>query len=120
MAGLGARRAHRDRDRAPAAGRSPARTPRRPASPAPAGARTRRGGRMTEPFPFPRECPYDPPPRLAQLQRDAPISRVRIWDGSTPWLLTRYDDVRAVLADRRFSVDPTRPGYPARGPAGRA
>ncbi|MEU5261643.1 cytochrome P450 [Amycolatopsis sp. NPDC021455] len=75
---------------------------------------------MTEPFPFPRDCPYDPPPRLAQLQRDAPISRVRIWDGSTPWLLTRYDDVRAVLADRRFSVDPARPGYPARGPAGRA
>jgi len=75
---------------------------------------------VTEPFPFPRDCPYDPPPRLAQLQRDAPISRVRIWDGSTPWLLTRYDDVRAVLADRRFSVDPTRPGYPARGPAGRA
>ncbi|OXM62119.1 cytochrome P450 [Amycolatopsis vastitatis] len=75
---------------------------------------------MTEPFPFPRDCPYDPPPKLARLQRDAPISRVRIWDGSTPWLLTRYDDVRAVLADRRFSVDPTRPGYPARGPAGRA
>ncbi len=75
---------------------------------------------MTEPFPFARDCPYSPPPRLAELQRDAPISRVRIWDGSTPWLLTRYDDVRAVLADRRFSVDPTRPGYPARGPAGRA
>jgi cytochrome P450 len=75
---------------------------------------------MTEPFPFPRECPYDPPPRLARLQRDAPITRVRIWDGSHPWLLTCYDDVRAVLADRRFSVDPTRPGYPARGPAGQA
>ncbi|WP_410592101.1 cytochrome P450 [Amycolatopsis sp. lyj-23] len=70
-------------------------------------------------FPLPRACPYTPPPRLADLQREAPISRVRIWDGSTPWLLTRYDDVRAVLADRRFSVDPTRPGYPARGPASR-
>ncbi|WIX91492.1 cytochrome P450 [Amycolatopsis sp. DG1A-15b] len=71
-------------------------------------------------FPPPRTCPYTPPPRLGELQRDAPVTRVRIWDGSTPWLLTRYDDVRAVLADRRFSVDPTRPGYPARGPAGRA
>ncbi|WP_103344017.1 cytochrome P450 [Amycolatopsis sp. CA-126428] len=70
-------------------------------------------------FPPPRACPYSPPSRLGELQRDAPISRVRIWDGSTPWLLTRYADVRAVLADRRFSVDPTRPGYPARGPAGR-
>ncbi|GHG25959.1 MULTISPECIES: cytochrome P450 [Amycolatopsis] len=74
---------------------------------------------MTDAFPPPRACPYAPPPRLAELQRDAPISRVRIWDGSTPWLLTRYADVRAVLADRRFSVDPTRPGYPARGPASR-
>ncbi|MER6796391.1 cytochrome P450, partial [Amycolatopsis mediterranei] len=70
-------------------------------------------------FPLPRACPYSPPPRLAELHRDAPISRVRIWDGSTPWLLTRYADVRAVLADRRFSVDPARPGYPARGAAGR-
>jgi cytochrome P450 len=61
---------------------------------------------MTEPFPFPRECPYDPPPQLARLQCGAPLSRVRIWDGSNPWLLTRYDDVRALLADRRFSVDP--------------
>jgi cytochrome P450 len=80
---------------------------------------------MTEPpenlaFPPPRDCPYSPPPKLAELQRDTPVARVRIWDGSTPWLLTRYDDVRAVLADRRFSVDPTRPGYPARGPASRA
>ncbi|MET8995464.1 cytochrome P450 [Amycolatopsis sp. NPDC004169] len=74
---------------------------------------------MTDAFPLPRTCPYTPPPRLAELQRDAPITRVRIWDGSTPWLLTRYADVRAVLADRRFSVDPTRPGYPARGPASR-
>ena len=79
---------------------------------------------MTSPtppsFPPPRTCPYDPPPLLAQLQADAPITRVRLWDGSTPWLLTRYDDVRAVLADRRFSADPTRLGYPARGPASKA
>ncbi|MGW3961867.1 cytochrome P450 [Amycolatopsis sp. NPDC005003] len=74
---------------------------------------------MSDAFPPPRACPYRPPPRLADLQREAPISRVRIWDGSTPWLLTRYADVRAVLADRRFSVDPARPGYPARGPASR-
>jgi cytochrome P450 len=71
-------------------------------------------------FPPPRACPYDPPPLLARLQRDAPITRVRIWDGSTPWLITQYEHVRAVLADRRFSVDPRRPGYPARGPASRA
>jgi cytochrome P450 len=37
---------------------------------------------------------------------------VRLWDGSHPWLVTGYDDQRAVLADRRFSADVTRPGYP--------
>lgn len=63
-------------------------------------------------FPMPRACPYDPPPELARLQRQAPVSQVRIWNGSTPWLLTRYDDVRAALADPRVSADPRRPGYP--------
>jgi cytochrome P450 len=63
-------------------------------------------------FPMPRACPYDPPPELARLQRQAPVSQVRIWNGSTPWLLTRYNDVRAALADPRVSADPRRPGYP--------
>ncbi|ANN16043.1 cytochrome [Amycolatopsis orientalis] len=40
------------------------------------------------------------------------MSRVRLWDGSTPWLITRYEDVRTVLADRRASANPDLPGYP--------
>jgi hypothetical protein len=46
------------------------------------------------------------------LQAEAPISRVRLWDGSTAWLVTRYDDERALLADPRISADTTQPGYP--------
>jgi cytochrome P450 len=67
-------------------------------------------------FPMPRAagCPYDPPPALHALLRDDPITRVRLWDGSTPWLVTRYADQRALLADPRMSSDPSRPGYPAR------
>src|SRR4051794_4131355 len=76
---------------------------------------------MTAPeFPPPRTDPYAPPPLLTLLRETAPITRVRIWDSSTPWLITRYADVRTVLADRRFSADPARPGYPSRGPAGTA
>ncbi|HJP80336.1 MAG TPA: cytochrome P450 [Pseudonocardiaceae bacterium] len=64
-------------------------------------------------FPMPRGCPLDPPEELAARR---PIGRVRIWDGSTPWLITRHDDVRAVLADSRFSSDPTKAGFPSQSP----
>ncbi|KIF75529.1 cytochrome P450 [Streptomyces sp. 150FB] len=65
-------------------------------------------------FPMPRgRCPFDPPPELTRRLSEEPVSRVRIWDGSEPWLVTRYDDVRAVLGDRRVSSQPDRSGYPA-------
>ncbi|MFE9610971.1 cytochrome P450 [Streptomyces sp. NPDC006012] len=70
---------------------------------------------MIDNFPFERApgCPFDPPPRLASLRSHAPLVRVRIWDGGTPWLVTRYEDQRAVLSDPRFSADSSRPGLPA-------
>ena len=40
---------------------------------------------------------------------------MRLWDGSTPWLVTGYADQRALLADPRVSADITRPGYPSPG-----
>ncbi|MFD8759828.1 cytochrome P450 [Streptomyces mirabilis] len=60
-------------------------------------------------------CPFDPPPTLHTLQTEAPISRVRLWDGSTPWLVTRYEDQRALLGDPRISADSTLPHYPHAG-----
>jgi cytochrome P450 len=57
-------------------------------------------------------CPFDPPPALADLQRDTPLTRVRLWDGSTPWLVTRHADQRTLLRDPRISSDNLRPGYP--------
>ncbi|MBB5157312.1 hypothetical protein BJ970_004846 [Saccharopolyspora phatthalungensis] len=41
-----------------------------------------------------------------------PVARVRIWDGSTPWLIFRYEDQRAALSDPRISADVSRPGFP--------
>jgi cytochrome P450 len=63
-------------------------------------------------FPMERAagCPFDPPPALRENDS---VSRVRLWDGSTPWLVTGYADQRAVLADPRVSADITRPGYPS-------
>jgi cytochrome P450 len=77
----------------------------------------------TPEFPMPRaeRCPFDPPPQLQALQAQGPLTKVRIWDGSTPWLVTRYAQQRALMADPRVSADIDRPGYPlttARGQGG--
>jgi cytochrome P450 len=40
------------------------------------------------------------------------LSRVRIWDGSTPWLITGHDVARELFADARVSVDDRRSGFP--------
>ncbi|AWS44016.1 cytochrome P450 [Streptosporangium sp. 'caverna'] len=61
-------------------------------------------------------CPFDPPPALHAMQEEGPLAKVRLWDGSTPWIVTRYAEQRALLADPRISVDVTRPGYPSPTP----
>jgi cytochrome P450 len=63
-------------------------------------------------YPMDRTCPFDPPAELALLRADNPVSRVRLWDGSSSWLVTRYEDVRRVLCDPQVSVDTDRPRYP--------
>lgn len=65
-------------------------------------------------FPMTRaaDCPFDPPPTAVAQQKQAPLTRVRLWDDSTPWLVTRYAEQRALLADPRVSADINRPGYP--------
>ena len=44
--------------------------------------------------------------------KQRPLSRVRIWDGSTPWLITGYEQVRELFSDSRVSVDDRVPGFP--------
>jgi cytochrome P450 len=75
--------------------------------------------RAIAPFPQPRDqrCPFDPPPELLRRQRQEPVSRMRIWDGSVAWVFTRYEDGKAVLSDDRFSADPRRPGFPEKNVA---
>jgi cytochrome P450 len=57
-------------------------------------------------------CPFAPPPDVLALGTTKPVSRVRIWDGSTPWLITGYDEARALFSDSRVSVDDRRDGFP--------
>jgi cytochrome P450 len=63
-------------------------------------------------YPMRRATALHPPPDLYGLQREQPVSRVTLWDGSEPWLLTRHEDVRTALADPRLSVETDRPGFP--------
>jgi cytochrome P450 len=73
----------------------------------------------------PAGCPFDPPAEFAGLRESAPVTRVRTPAGFDAWLVTRHDDVRALLADPAVSSrgasslhvkpdldpdEPTRPG----------
>ncbi len=65
-------------------------------------------------YPMAREArsPFAPPPDVMALAAAKPLSRVRIWDGSTPWLVTGYEQVRELFSDSRVSVDDRLPGFP--------
>src|ERR1700730_8526916 len=63
-------------------------------------------------YPLARKCPFDPPAEYRDLRQSEPFARIRIWDGTRPYLLTRYADIRAVLSDSRFSAEAVRRGYP--------
>ncbi|WP_406274795.1 cytochrome P450 [Streptomyces sp. NBC_00191] len=53
------------------------------------------------------------PPDLDRLRRQEPVSRVRLPDGRTAWLVTRHDDVRTVLSSAGFTRDLTSAAGPA-------
>jgi cytochrome P450 len=69
----------------------------------------RRDGDVLPPLPLPREreTPFGPPAEYARLRAEAPVTKVACPTGVSAWLVTRYADVRAVLADhRRFTARP--------------
>ncbi|MBL1097602.1 cytochrome P450 [Streptomyces coffeae] len=57
-------------------------------------------------------CPFSPPAGLRELQATAPLRKVRLWNGSAAWLVTRYEELRALAGDPRISSDILRPGFP--------
>ncbi|WP_237108319.1 cytochrome P450 [Nonomuraea sp. MG754425] len=61
-------------------------------------------------------CPLDPAPAMRARQEEGPLTRVRLWDGTTVWLVTGHAEHRAVLGNRSVSVEPAR-GLPRLSPA---
>ncbi|TVL92453.1 cytochrome P450 [Streptomyces sp. SAJ15] len=56
----------------------------------------------TCPFDFAQGLEFDP--TLRKLMEEGPIARIRLpYGDGEAWLVTRYEDVRAVTTDRRFS-----------------
>ncbi|MER6668442.1 cytochrome P450 [Amycolatopsis japonica] len=64
---------------------------------------------MTEPVPDPvaipvrRGCPFDPPAEYARLRAEHPLTSLRLPGGRTGWLVTRYQDIRAVLSNTHLT-----------------
>jgi nocardicin N-oxygenase len=54
-------------------------------------------------FPFAGQNGLVIDPVFEQLRATEPVSRIRLPHGGDAWLLTRYEDNRALLTDRRFS-----------------
>lgn len=67
----------------------------------------------------PAGCPLSPPAEFDEFRSDEPVKQVALPDGTTMWLLTRYDDVRQALRDNRLSSNITLPGFPTYGLPGR-
>jgi cytochrome P450 len=64
-------------------------------------------------WPFERTCPLDPPPELARLREEDPVTQVTLWDDSQAWLATRYEDIRALLGNAaKLSSDTSKDGFP--------
>lgn len=63
-------------------------------------------------YPMSRGKPFNPPEDYADLREQPSFPRVRLWDGTHPYLLTKYDDIRAVLSNPKFSCEPNRDGFP--------
>lgn len=64
-------------------------------------------------------CPFDPPPAYVAAAREGAVTRAALPDGTAAWLVTGYEEVRAVLADPRFSADARTPGFPFLSPGQR-
>lgn len=54
-------------------------------------------------YPIPSEAPLEPPAKWAELREQCPVATVTLASGDEASLVTRYDDVKQVLSDPRFT-----------------
>ncbi|AEV84057.1 cytochrome P450 [Actinoplanes sp. SE50] len=60
-------------------------------------------------YPFAHPAALDPSPEWEQLRNECPVARIRLVSGDEALLVTRYDDVKGLLADPRFTHSLARP-----------
>jgi cytochrome P450 len=61
------------------------------------------GGERPRSYPFGANVAMDLHPSYREVRENEPLSRVQLPYGEAGWLVTRYDDVKLVLSDPRFS-----------------
>ncbi|GLF95637.1 cytochrome P450 [Streptomyces yaizuensis] len=54
-------------------------------------------------YPFPRPSAVQVPPVYEKLRGECPVAKVKLPSGDDGYVVSRYDDVRTVLSDLRFS-----------------
>ncbi|MWA14383.1 cytochrome P450 [Streptomyces sp. BA2] len=69
----------------------------------------------SEPVAFPqdRTCPYHPPESYEPLREARPLSRARLFDGRSVWVVTGQGTARDLLVDPRLSADRENEAFPA-------
>lgn len=68
-------------------------------------------------FPIPRQCPFHLPREYDEMRDKPQVGDVTMWNGQNIKVFTRYEDVKNVLADNRFSGNPALHGFPSLSPA---
>ncbi|MEU4584950.1 cytochrome P450 [Kitasatospora aureofaciens] len=72
---------------------------------------TSTGPRVVD-FPLRRPGEAFPPPHYQDYRGEHGLVVCHLPNGNRVWLVTRHEDVRAVLTDRRISSNPDHPGFP--------
>jgi cytochrome P450 len=70
------------------------------------------GGLAGLELPVARGCPFAPPTEYERLREQAPIRKVRLVSGAEVWWVSGHEEGRAILADRCFSSDRRKDGFP--------